>query len=55
MNIVKLLQTAGHHYPTPVRMESMRSMVKASVSSPAMEAGTSRVSVQASGTIHLLR
>lgn len=49
------VQTAGHNFPVPVRMDSVRSMVKASVSSPAMEAGTSRVSVQASGTIHLLR
>jgi len=49
------IQTSGHIYPPPVRMESMRTVSKASVESPAMEAGTSRVSVQANGTIHLQR
>jgi predicted secreted protein len=49
------IQTSGHIYPPPVRMESMRAVSKASVESPAMEAGTSRVSVQANGSIHLQR
>lgn len=49
------VQTGGHTFPVPVRMESVRSMAKASVRSPAVEAGTSRVRVQVSGTIHLLR
>lgn len=49
------LHTSGHGRPPPIRMESMRTVTRAAVEAPAMEAGASRVSVQAACTIQLNR
>ena len=50
------VHTAGQDRPIPVmRAEAASVMSRSSVSPPAMEQGTSRVSVQASGKIRLLR
>ena len=50
------VHTAGQDRPIPiVRAEAASMMSRSSVSPPAMEQGTSRVSVRASGKIRLLR
>lgn len=49
------VHTGGTQRPVPLRAEKMASVSRAAVSTPAMERGTTRVSVQASGRIHLLR
>jgi predicted secreted protein len=49
------IHTAGQDRPIPVRAEAVSMMSRANVSQPAMEQGTSRVNVQASGKIQLLR
>ena len=49
------VQTSGSGYMPPVRMESMRKMASTSMEAPAMHAGTSRVTVQVSGSIQLRR
>lgn len=56
-DIVSLsISTADQGYiPAPVPRQEMRSLAVSKASAPALEAGTSRVSVQAAGTIGLLR
>lgn len=49
------IHTAGQDRPIPVRAEAASMLSRSSVSQPAMEQGTSRVNVQASGKIRLLR
>ena len=49
------IDTAGQDRPIPVRAEAVSMVSRSSVSQPAMEQGTSRVNVQASGKIRLLR
>lgn len=49
------VQTGRHDQIIPLRAEAMSMMSKASVAPPALEKGTSRVTVQASGTIRLRR
>jgi len=49
------IHTAGQDRPIPLRAEAVSMMSRSSVSQPAMEQGTSRVNVQASGKIRLLR
>jgi predicted secreted protein len=49
------IHTAGQDRPVPVRAEAVSMLSRSSVSPPAMEQGTSRVTVQASGKIRLLR
>ncbi len=46
---------AGRPPVVPVRMETAARVSAASVAPPALEQGSSRISVQASGSIHLLR
>ena len=48
------IHTGGSRPPMPMRAEAM-SVSRAAVSSPAIEQGTSSVTVQVSGRIHLLR
>jgi predicted secreted protein len=48
------IHTGGARPPMPVRAEAM-SVSRAGVASPAIEQGTSSVTVQVSGRIHLLR
>ena len=47
--------TGEHDHPVPVRAEAMAMASRAAVTPPAMESGTSRVVVQASGAIRLVR
>jgi predicted secreted protein len=49
------LHTGGVQRPVPVRAEARASLAHASVPGPALEQGTTRVTVQASGRIQLLR
>lgn len=49
------VQTSGQDSMPPVRMDHMRAASVARVEAPALEAGTSRIRVQANGSIHLLR
>jgi predicted secreted protein len=49
------IHTAGQDRPMPVRAEAVSMLSRSSVSQPAMEQGTSRVNVQVSGKIRLLR
>ena len=50
------IDTAGQNRPIPpLRAEAVSMLSRSSVSQPAMEQGTSRVNVQASGKIRLLR
>jgi predicted secreted protein len=49
------IQTGRPDYPVPVRAEAMAMRSRADVSPPAMESGTSRVSVQVNGRIRLQR
>jgi len=49
------VQTGERDYPHPLRVEAAAMASRASVSPPAMESGTSRVAVQVSGSIRLLR
>ena len=49
------VQTGEHDHPVPVRAEAMAMASRAAVTPPAMESGTSRVVVQASGAIRLVR
>ncbi len=49
------VHTGGTHRPVPLRAEAAASMTRAGVSTPAMEQGTTRITVQVSGRIHLLR
>jgi predicted secreted protein len=50
------VHSGGMQRPLPLRAEAMASMSRAAVSSaPAVEQGTSRITVQVSGRIHLLR
>ncbi len=49
------INTADQGYIPPVRAESMRSVATMSAAPAALEAGTSKVSVQAGGTITLRR
>jgi predicted secreted protein len=48
------IQTGGQHPVTPLRAEAL-SMSRAAVAKPALESGTSRITVQVSGAIRLLR
>lgn len=48
------VQTAGRDHVVPLRAESM-SVSRAAVTPPAMEGGTSQVTVKASGSIRLVR
>lgn len=49
------VNTGGIQHPLPLRAEAMSAAVKAAVPPPAFSQGTSRVTVQVSGRIHLLR
>jgi predicted secreted protein len=49
------VNTGGVHRPPPMRAEVMASMARDSVPSPAVDQGTSRITVQVNGRIHLLR
>ncbi len=49
------VQTGERDHPVPVRAEAMAMASRAAVTPPAMESGTSRVTVQASGSIRLVR
>lgn len=49
------VHSGGTQRPVPLRAEAMASVSRAAVSSPAIEHGTTRITVQASGRIHLLR
>jgi predicted secreted protein len=49
------VHTGGVPRPVPLQVEARASAAHVGVSSPAMEQGTTRVTVQASGRIHLLR
>lgn len=49
------INTADQGYIPPMRYESMKSVVAMSADAPALEAGTSKVTVQAGGTIVLRR
>lgn len=49
------VHTGGVQRPIPLRAEAMASVSRAAVPSPAMDQGTSRITVQVSGRIHLLR
>jgi predicted secreted protein len=49
------IHTAGQDRPIPLRAEAAPMLSRASVAQPAMEQGTSRVTIQASGKIRLLR
>jgi len=55
-SIVSLsINTADQGYVPPIRVQAMRATASASAPPPALEAGTSKVSVQAAGTIMLRR
>jgi len=47
--------TGGVQRPMPLRAEAMSSLSRAAVPAPAIDQGTSRLTVQVSGRIHLLR
>ena len=49
------VQTGERDHPVPLRAEAMAVASRAAVTPPAMESGTSRVVVQASGSIRLAR
>jgi predicted secreted protein len=49
------IHTAEQDRPIPVRAEAVSMLSRSSVTQPAMEQGTSRVNVRASGKIRLLR
>lgn len=49
------VNTGSVHYPVRMRDEAMVSVARASVSPPAIDQGTSRITVQVSGRIQLLR
>jgi predicted secreted protein len=49
------IHTGGRRPPVPVRAEAMAMTARAAAAPPAMEGGTSRVTVEASGSIRLLR
>jgi predicted secreted protein len=49
------VQTGERDHPVPLRAEAMPMASRAAVTPPAMESGTSRVVVRASGSIHLVR
>jgi predicted secreted protein len=49
------IDSGGKDRPIPVRAEAASMLGRASVSPPAMEQGTSRINVRASGKIQLLR
>ncbi|MGD2076116.1 MAG: SIMPL domain-containing protein [Gammaproteobacteria bacterium] len=49
------IRTGERRPPIPVRAEAMATTARAAAAPPAMEAGTSRVNVEASGSIRLLR
>jgi predicted secreted protein len=48
------VHTGGPRPPVPLRAEAM-SMSRAAVAAPAIEQGTSSLTVQVSGRIHLVR
>jgi predicted secreted protein len=49
------VHTADRDHPVPLRAEAMSIASRAAVTPPAMESGTSRITVQASGSIRLVR
>lgn len=49
------VHTAERDHPVPLRAEAMSLASRAAVTPPAMESGTSRITVQASGSIRLVR
>ena len=49
------VDTADRDHPVPLRAEAMSIASRAAVTPPAMESGTSRITVQASGSIRLVR
>jgi predicted secreted protein len=49
------IHTGGLQQPMPLRAEAMSSNARVATYNPAVEQGTSRITVQVSGRIHLLR